>query len=133
MQLLKLKTSYDDPISGISSTMDVTKKAELNIDIDYKKTFVGKLNNLWVYFTNATSSPTAITMRLTSDANGDDFVVTNTTSAMDFGLTTTSQGCAIWALDLNYISNIEKLYLFCNTDTGTLTISKVELTYEVLR
>ena len=129
---MKLRTENNTPISAISATMDVTKYIELNIDIDYKKSFTGELLNLWIGC-NTINSAAAITMRITSDQAGDEIIVSDTSSAISSGLTTTTSGYAVWRLQVNWISNIEKLYVFIKSDTGTFNFENAILTYEVER
>ena len=130
---MKLRTENNTPISAISASMDVTKYIELNIDIDYKKTFTGELLNLWIKATSIHASTSAITMRITSDQAGDEIIVPDTTSAISSGLTTTSSGYAVWRLQTNWSSNIEKLFIFLAADHGTFNFEEAILVYEVIR
>lgn len=119
----------DSPTLAITNTFDVAKKSNLNLDIGYQKTWWGTLKGLWVYFNTAASSPTAISIMITQDALGDRVIVPETASAISFGLTSAAQGAAVWAVDLPLKMSTENLYVFIKTDTGTITVNEVVLSW----
>jgi len=112
--------------------MDVNKKIDVDLDFNFRSVFNGILRGLWIRVSSAASSPTAMTIRLAEDTAGDKIIIPDTDSSIAFGLTTTSSGAAVYSIDMRYVSSeAEKLYLFLNTDTGTVNIDSVTLTYEV--
>ncbi len=114
---------------SITNAFDVNKKANLSLDIGYQKTWWGTIKGLWVYFNTAASNPTAISIMITQDALGDRVIVPETASTISFGLTSTSQGAAVWAVDLPLRMSTENLYVFIKTDTGTITVDEIVLSW----
>jgi hypothetical protein len=66
---------------------------------------------------------------ITQDASGDRVIVPETASAISFGLTSATQGAAVWAVDLPLKMSTENLYVFIKTDTGTITVNEVVLSW----
>ena len=127
-----LSKTITSSVTGVSSTMDVNKKIDVDLDFNFRSVFNGILRGLWIRVSGAASSPTAITIRLSEDTAGDKIIIPDTDSSIAFGLTTTSSGAAFYSIDMGYVSSeAEKLYLFLNTDTGTVNVDSVTLTYEV--
>ena len=124
------QSTNNTEITGISNNFDVNKKHELNLDTDYRKSFIGRIHQLWVDFTDAINSPTTITMRLCKDENGNCMLATDTISVCAFGLTVTDSGSVAWTINIRLILDTEKVYLFCKTDTGSLSIKEVRLSFE---
>ena len=127
-----LSKTITSSLIGVSSTMDVNKKIDVDLDFNFRSVFNRILRGLWIRVSSATSSPTAMTIRLSEDSSCDKIIIPDTDSSISFGLTTTSSGAAVYSIDMRYVSSeAEKLYLFLNTDTGTVNIDSVTLTYEV--
>ncbi len=118
-------------VTGVTSTMSVLNRIEINLDVDYRSSFNCTFRGLWIKVKNASSSPTAITIRMTADVNGDNVIIPDTDSAITFGLSTITKGSAVYSIDMAYVSGSnEKLYLFLCTDTGTVDVDEVCLTWE---
>ena len=116
--------------TAIGSTYDVSKAVRLQ----YSKFGTSKIlihaSMLEVQLSNI-SGPTKITVSLSRDSNGDDFVLTSTESTIEYGLTTNTKGTALYRLDV-IIKDVEDqiLYLHVKTDSGTLDISSAALTFQ---
>lgn len=75
------------------------------------------------------SSPTKLTARITTDADGDKAIVTGTESEIEVGVTTSTDGSAVYRIDVDYIFESAPVYVFFKTDAGTVSVDSVEMTY----
>jgi hypothetical protein len=118
-------------VAGVSTIFDLTKKTTLDLDFSVSKSFKGTLKGLWIYISNAASSPTTISIMITTDATGDEILIPETESSISFGLTTATKGSASFFIDQPMIlRGQESIYVFCKTDAGTVQIDKVVLSWE---
>ena len=120
---------YDTPIAGITSSFDTDKKIQLDLTYYINNQFSGKLQGLWVFLSSISTAST-ITMRLCTDAQGDEIIVTDTVSTISTGITTGTKGSAIWSISLDVFLSTNKLYLFIKTDASTVTCDRVWMTME---
>ena len=74
--------------------------------------------------------PTSLTMRITTDSNGDTCLITDTASTISAGIDTTTVGTADYKADVNVALADSKVYVFCKTNTGTAVVDSVTITYE---
>lgn len=116
----------------VNNAFDTAKKATLSLDINYRETFWGYLRGVWVYMSaiSAGPAPTKITMRICKDAAGDEILITDTEADISTGITVANKGSVVYLLDIPCTLSTETLYLFAKTDTGTVTIDKVVLSWE---
>jgi hypothetical protein len=114
----------------ISNAFDLTKKANLSLDVGYQKSWWGTLKGLWVYGSSAHASTTAMSIMITQDALGDRVLVPSTASAITFGLSSTTSGAAVWAIDLPFKLSTENVYVFIKTDHGTINVDEIVLSWE---
>ncbi len=129
-QATKIQSATATPnIAGVSSSFDPSKGVALSIPFYLQGRFFGELKTLWVYMTKTGGDPTAATMRLCKEPDGDLALVTDTESIISFGLTSTTAGTSVWRFDIDVVIEQEMLYFYLKTDTGTITINKVVLTY----
>ena len=75
------------------------------------------------------SSPTKLTMKITGDSGGDEAIITGTESTIETGVTTATDGSAIYKIDVDYIFDSSTIFVFFKTDAGTVSIDSVILTY----
>ena len=74
--------------------------------------------------------PTALTMRLAYESDGDVCIVTDTASSVYAGITTATTGTADYRADVDLSIDTGKVYVFCKTNQGTCTIDSVKITWE---
>ena len=123
------KSINEAPVTGITNSFDADKKIQLDLSYYINNQFSGKLQGLWVFLSSISTAST-ITMRLCTDAQGDEIVVTDTVSTISTGITTGTKGSAIWSISLDVFLFTNKLYLFIKTDAGSVTCDKVWMTME---
>ena len=123
------KDQNTNPITGITSSYSVLKKAEMDLDFSVRKSFCGTLRGLWVFYSSATGSPSAIEIMITTDSTGDRVIIPSTASAITSGLTTATSGSASWDINIPVILTGEVIYVFIKTDTGNITVDEVGITW----
>ena len=115
--------------TSVGTSYDTAKKATLALQQPANFPLRFHLEGVFVQMSSLASSPTKLTMKLTTVSGGDLAIVTATQSDIDTGVTTATDGSAIYKIDLDYIFESDTVYLFFKTDTGTVSIDSVELTY----
>ena len=129
MNLRKLKGSWSGSVA-VSDTFDVNNFALIDVDIDFRNVYAAHLEGIWIRLTNISgASVDKVTIKITSDIEGDIIVIPDTEATIARGLTTTNSGFAVYKVDLDYI-NGEKLYVFARVSSGGATLSKADLTYQ---
>ena len=116
-------------ISGVGTTYDVNKKAEITLSHSASKYFLSRLASIQVYCTDITSAST-LSIKMTSGSNGDTIFLVDTAAELDFDLTTTDNGCAEFTIDSILYSPTEDFYIFIKLDSGTCDVSHVYVTFE---
>ena len=129
MNLRKLKASFNGSVD-ITNAFDVTKYALVSVDIDFRHVYAAHLEGIWVRLTDISgASVTKVTIKVTSDIQGDVIIIPDTEAEISRGLTTTNSGYAVYKVDLDYI-NGEEMYFFCKVNAGSAKVSVIDLTYE---
>jgi hypothetical protein len=124
-----IKKSIDSVAkTSVGTSYDTSKKASLDLAMPDGFPFAFHLEGIFVQMSSI-SSATKLTVKLTSDSGGDEALVTSTESTIDVGVTTSSDGTAIYKVDLDYIFDDSPVYLMMKTDAGTVTVDSVTLTY----
>lgn len=123
------KSTDSTPKSSVSTSYDTAKKATLDLVMPDGFPLSFHLEGLFVQMSSLASSPTKLTARITTDTDGDLAIVTGTESDIEVGVTTATDGSAIYKIDVDYIFESNQVYVLFKTDTGTVTIDSVELTY----
>lgn len=96
--------------------------------------FVGTVSLINIQCINLSGAPkpTKIDLCISEDTAGDQFLVTETSSELTYGVTTSSRGTAIWRVDgviaLDLFLN-DEIYCWIKTDKGTLDISEITITW----
>ena len=62
-------------------------------------------------------STTAISIKICSDAAGDNIILPDTNASIDRGLTTTTTGAAVIAINAVLYASIENWYIFYKLDS----------------
>lgn len=115
--------------AGIGTGYDLTKKILLQQDVFARSKIQVHASLLEVQLDNI-SGATKITCCLSRDAAGDNFVLTETQTNIQSGLTTSSKGTAQIKLDV-IIKDLDDniLYLHIKTNAGSISVSSAGLTF----
>ena len=87
------------------------------------------LEGLFIQVSSIASSAAQITTKVTTDAAGDEAILTSTQDTIDVGVTTATDGSVSYKIDMDYLFDASTIYVFCKTNTGSVSVDKVELTY----
>jgi|TARA_R100000655_G_scaffold4209_2_gene13671 hypothetical protein len=115
--------------TSVGTSYDTAKKATLELAMPPNFPLNFHLSAVYVQMSSLNSSPTKLTVKITTDSGGDEAILTSTESTIDVGVTTATDGSAIYKLDVDYIFESSTIYAFFKTDAGTVSIDKIELTY----
>tara|TARA_Y100001938_G_scaffold150489_1_gene241651 strand:+ start:1767 stop:2177 length:411 start_codon:yes stop_codon:yes gene_type:complete len=126
--LIKKSTDTTQKTS-VGNSYDAAKKATLVLNMPSGFPLNFHLEGLWVQMSSLNSSPTKLTIKISKDANGDECIVTGTESTIETGVTTATDGSCVYKIDLDYVFSSSSVYVFFKTDTGTVSVDAVELTY----
>lgn len=115
--------------TSVGTSYATAKKATLSLQMPEGFPLAFHLEGLFIRMSSLASSPTKLTIKITTDANGDEAIVTGTESTIETGVTTATDGAVVYKIDLDYIFDDSDIYVFYKTDAGTVSIDAVELTY----
>ena len=115
--------------TSVGTSYATAKKATLTLQMPSGFPLAFHLEGLFIRMSSLNSSPTKLTIKITTDANGDEAIVTGTESTIETGVTTATDGAVVYKIDLDYIFDSSDIYVFYKTDAGTVSVDAVELTY----
>ncbi|MDF1699551.1 MAG: hypothetical protein P1V36_00125 [Planctomycetota bacterium] len=127
-------TTDDTDRASVGTSFDAAKSHEHALNTASLKPtnskFSGKLSGLFVQVSSI-SSAASITVRLTRDSGGDEMVVPDTTATLSTGITTATDGSAVYKIDVDWVdpADVDSLFLFVKTDAGTVTLDRSVLTW----
>lgn len=73
---------------------------------------------------------TALTVRLSPDATGDEMLVPDTKASLAFGYTNPTRGGVVYKVDVDAFLEAAQIYWTVKTDAGTATLKEITVTYE---
>lgn len=117
-------------VNAISSSYDAAKVLEVDMDMfPPDQPFQGYLSQITVQC-SAINAASELTLRVCRDEAGDAMIITDTRSDLDTGITTATKGTAIFQLN-GYVKleATSSLFCFVRTDTGSLNVDYIEMTY----
>ena len=88
--------------------------------------FIGHLGALYVDATVASGSPTKLTIRVSTAADGDSsLIVPDTEATFAAGIATSSNVSATYSIDIPYsdVTKTDTVYVFFKVDAGTLNVA----------
>ena len=115
--------------TSVGTSYATAKKATLGLLMPSGFPLAFHLEGLFIRLSSLNSSPTKLTIKITTDANGDEAIITGTESTIETGVTTATDGSVVYKIDLDYIFDSSDIYVFYKTDAGTVSVDAVELTY----
>ena len=115
--------------TSVGTSYATAKKATLTLQMPTNFPLAFHLEGLFIRMSSLNSSPTKLTVKITTDANGDEAIVTGTESTIETGVTTATDGSVVYKIVLDYIFDSSDIYVFYKTDAGTVSVDTVELTY----
>ena len=118
-------------VTGIGSSFDLAKRIDIDMEMfPPSQHFEGYMSLIVLQLSNINAA-TEITMRLCRDQAGDQMLITDTVSDIFTGITTATNGSAIFALNsFVKVDRAGDLYAFVKLDTGSCDLDFVEITYQ---
>lgn len=118
-------------VTGIGSSFDLAKRIDIDMEMfPPSQHFEGYMSLIVLQLSNINTA-TEITMRLCRDQAGDQMLITDTVSDIYTGITTATNGSAIFALNsFVKVDRAGDLYAFVKLDTGSCDLDFVEITYQ---
>jgi hypothetical protein len=118
-------------VTGIGSSFDLAKKIDIDMEMfPPSQHFEGYMSLIVLQLSNINAA-SEITMRLCRDQAGDQMLITDTVSDIYTGITTATNGSAIFALNsFVKVDRAGDLYAFVKLDTGSCDLDFVEITYQ---
>jgi hypothetical protein len=125
------RVTSETAVSGISNGFDIAKIITIDMNMfPPEQPFEGFLSLIVVQVSNIQSA-TKLTLRVCRDDAGDAMIITDTESVLYRGITTTSKGSAIFAVNCFVkVGDSPNLYSFIKTDTGSVDVDYIEIVYE---
>lgn len=115
--------------TGINTGFALDKKVPLEMDL-FARSQINILASMLEIQMDNVSGATKITCCLSRDPLGDDFVLTQTETTIQSGLTNNTKGSALIRLDVVLRDVNDKiLYLHVKTNAGTIDIVSAGLTF----
>tara|TARA_A100001201_G_scaffold10901_1_gene14945 strand:+ start:426 stop:833 length:408 start_codon:yes stop_codon:yes gene_type:complete len=118
-------------VTGIGSSFDLAKRIDIDMEMfPPSQHFEGYMSLIVLQLSNINTA-SEITMRLCRDQAGDQMLITDTVSDIFTGITTATNGSAIFALNsFVKVDRAGDLYAFVKLDTGSCDLDFVEITYQ---
>jgi hypothetical protein len=108
--------------SSIGTTYDVNKKSSINMSFSLQSYYLSELNTIQIKLSNLAVSTSSVSVKICSDAAGDNIILPDTTASIDRGLTTTTNGAAVIAVNAALYASNENWYIFYKLDAGSADI-----------
>ena len=109
-----------------------SKRASVSVSFSLRSYFLSNLKSIQLDISNrsGSSTPTTVSVQISSDANGDEIILPDTSATISAGVTTALSGGAVIAVDTVLYSASETLYIFIKGNSGTMDIDSVTLNVE---
>lgn len=105
--------------SSIGTSYDVNKKSTVDMSFSLQDYYLSELNSIQIKLSDLAVSTTAISVKISSDAAGDNIILPDTSASIDRGLTTTTKGSAVIAINAVLYASVENWFIFYKLDAGS--------------
>lgn len=129
MSSINLVESASQPTS-IGTSYDLNKRISIDMDMfPPTQPYEGLLSLIIVQLQNINTA-TKLTLRICRDQAGDKMIITDTESDIYTGVTTSTNGTAIFELGAYVkLKTAGDLHCFLKTNTGTVDLDFIDITY----
>ena len=119
--------------SGISNSYDLSKKVEIDLNYTPRTArFIAEVSLINIQCSSLSSAPKPdkITLKISEDATGNEYVLTATETDLDYGLGDSTYATGIIRIDgIISLDRADTVYAHIKTNQGTLTIDQIVITY----
>ena len=91
-----------------------------------KKAYAGNIQLIRIKGT--VSGATQLTLKGYADADGTELLLPPSSGIIESGVSG-SDGSVVFKVDIFHASNTDDLYLFCKTNSGTFTVSEIQVAW----
>ena len=118
-------------IESVGNSFDKSKKHTIKLGaFPDDSAWSGELSAVTIHVSSIASLASQVSFRMTTDSNGDITIASGASGALDVGLSTATKGSVTYVLEFVQITPVnDTVYLFYKTDTGTVTIDEVIVTW----
>ena len=120
-------------ISGIGTSYDLSKKITIDLNFTPRTArFLASVSLINIQCSNLSHAinPTKITVCISEDEEGDQYILTETETTLQRGLTDSNSATAIIRIDgIVSLDIADTVYMHIKTDNETLTVDQVVITY----
>jgi len=119
-------------LTGVGTAYSTSKRASVSVSFSLRSYFLSNLKSIQLDISNRSGSgtPTTVSVQISSDENGDEIILPDTSATISAGVTTALSGGAVIAVDTVLYSSSETLYIFVKGNSGTMDIDSVTLNVE---
>jgi archaellin len=89
-----------------------------------------RLSAIYIHVHAIAAGCTALTVRISPDAGGDEILVPDTQATLSTGYTTPARGGVVYKIDVDAFLETSTIYWTVKTNLGTATLKDFTLTYE---
>lgn len=126
MKHYALSETFDDEIDTNWKKFDISPTIREQTSIN---TLSGTVSGLFIYC-DTVASANALTVRLTSDPDGDKCLLTDTQVGMTNGITTETKTSSVIRIEIDMKDTFPN-HCWIKTDAGTANVRNVVLTWRV--
>ena len=120
------------PLTSVGTSYSTGKRHTLTLgSYPSGSPFRGRLGSVKIQVSSIASSAAQVSCLMTTDADGDKGFAEGKQGPLTTGLTTATDGWVVYVLD--FVATTQEndtIYVFYKTDTGTVTIDSVTLTWQ---
>ena len=120
------------PLTSVGTSYSTGKRHTLTLgSFPLGSPFRGRLGSVKIQVSSIASSAAQVSCLMTTDADGDKGFAEGKQGPLTTGLTTATDGWVVYVLD--FVATTQEndtIYVFYKTDTGTVTIDSVTLTWQ---
>lgn len=126
------KVTDSTAIAAVGNSFATAKKHTIQLgSFPDGSAWTGKLGALTIQVSSIASSAAAVSFQMTTDSGGDITIASGSAGSLTTGITTATDGSVTYVLDfIQATPTNDTVYIFYKTDTGTVTIDSVTLTWE---
>ena len=124
---------YDaTPLTSVGTSYAIGKRHTLTLgSFPDGSPFMGHLGSVKIQISSLASSAAQVSFLMTTDAGGDEYFADGTDGPLTLGVSEATDGGVIYVLDFVASTQVnDTVYVFYKTDTGTVTIDSVTLTWQ---
>tara|TARA_Y100001938_G_scaffold147887_1_gene230173 strand:- start:2664 stop:3077 length:414 start_codon:yes stop_codon:yes gene_type:complete len=124
--------SDDTSLTSVGTSFDASKKHTIKLgSFPDESRFIGKISAVTIHVSSIASSASQVSFRMTSDSTGDKTLLSGLAGDLDVGITTATDGSVTYVFSfIQSVPTNDTVYLFYKTNTGTVTIDEVIITWE---